>query len=156
AMASWVSLWTVSNFMPGVRLWGFWERAVAWTVSVLYCASWAAWWWLPEAGVAAGLLGVGGGARRGGYRARVSGFARVYRRSDPLGRRQIKWVVYGGYLAVLPSLAFVAVTSLSVWPQAHGYLFAATVTSAAALPLGILVAIAFYGFFDIDRLFSAT
>jgi hypothetical protein len=34
APAFWVSLWIVSDFTPGMRLWGFWERVVAWTVSL--------------------------------------------------------------------------------------------------------------------------
>jgi hypothetical protein len=45
---------------------------------------------------------------------------RAYRASDPLGRRQIKWLVYGGYVGALPALAFAA--SLSLWPEATGYL----------------------------------
>src|SRR5262249_24706669 len=52
--------------------------------------------------------------------------------------------------------SFAFVTSLRFWPEGAVYLLAAAAICSAAIPLGILVAIAFYGFLDIDRLFSAT
>ena len=49
---------------------------------------------------------------------------RVYQRADPLGRRQIKWVVYGFYVGLLPSALLFAVLSLGVSPEWIGALFA--------------------------------
>jgi class 3 adenylate cyclase len=57
----------------------------------------------------------------------------------------------------LSALALVtAVLSLGVVREWVGALFAVGMIALVAIPLGILIAIAFYDFLDIDRLFSAT
>ena len=81
---------------------------------------------------------------------------RVYQRADLLGRRQIKWVVYGFYVGLLPLGLFSAVVALGVVPEWTGGLLVAATIAMVAIPLGVLVSVAFYQFLDIDRLFSAT
>ncbi len=149
-------LWNLNEFLPGLRLWGPGQRAVAWALALLLSASFAAIFWLPDAGLAAVLTGSGGLALAGFFIAFLVALTRVYQRADPLGRRQIKWVVYGFYVGLLPAGLVSAVFSLGVVPEWIGALFAVATIAAVAIPLGILVAIAFYQFLDIDRLFSAT
>ena len=98
----------------------------------------------------------GGLALAGFVIAFLVALTRVYRRADPLGRRQIKWVVYGFYVGLLPCGLFSAVFALGVAPEWIGALCGCCDDCQVAIPLGFLVAIAFYQFLDIDRLFSAT
>jgi len=149
-------LWNLNEFLPGLRLWGRGQRAVASALVLLLSASFAATFWLPNAGLTAVLTGAVGLALAGFFIAFLVALTRVYQRADPLGRRQIKWVVYGFYVGLLPSALVFAVLSLRVSPEWIGALFAVPMIAAVAIPLGILVAVAFYQFLDIDRLFSAT
>jgi hypothetical protein len=154
ALANGLLLWNLNEFLPGLRLWGPGQRAVAWALALLQSALGAAFFWLPHAGLAAlsmlGLVNVGFDV------ASLVALTRVYRRADPLGRRQIKWVVYGFYVALLPGSLWQAVISLGVAPDWIGALATVAYIALVAMPLGLLVAIAFYQFLDIDRLFSAT
>jgi class 3 adenylate cyclase len=149
-------LWNLNEFLPGLRLWGPGQRAVASALALLLSASFAATFWLPNAGLGAALTGSVGIALAGFFIAFLVALTRVYQRADPLGRRQIKWVVYGFYVGLLPAALVFAVLSLGVIPEWTGGFLAVPMIAAVAIPLGILVAIAFYQFLDIDRLYSAT
>jgi class 3 adenylate cyclase len=149
-------LWNLNEFLPGLRLWGPGQRAVAAALVLLLSASFAATFWLPKAGLGAVLMGSVGLALAGFFIAFLVALTRVYQRADPLGRRQIKWVVYGFYVGLLPGGFVLAVFPLGVVPEWIGALNAVAAIPGVAIPLGILVAIAFYRFLDIDRLFSAT
>jgi class 3 adenylate cyclase len=149
-------LWNLNEFLPGLRLWGRGQRAVAWALAVLFSASSAAVFWLPDAGLAVILRKSAGLALAGSTIAGLVALTRVYQRADSLGRRQIKWVVYGFYVAALPAGLYFAVVSLGVVPEWVGALSTIASIAGVAVPLGVLVAIAFYQFLDIDRLFSAT
>ena len=146
-------LWNANEFLPGLRLWGRGQRALAWALALLLSASYAALFWLPDAGLATGSLGL---AIVGFLIASLVAFTRVYQRADPLGRRQIKWVVYGAYVGPLPVALSTAVLTLGLAPEWVSALSAVGAIALVALPLGVLVAVAFYQFLDIDRLFSAT
>jgi hypothetical protein len=148
-----LSLWSLNEFLPGLRLWGPGQRAVAGALALLQSASFAAVFWLPNAGLA---MGSGGLAAIAFVIADLAALTRVYQRADPLGRRQLKWVVYGFYVGLMAVGLVTAVLSLSVVPEWIGALFAVAMIALVAVPLGVLVAIAFYEFLDIDRLFSAT
>jgi class 3 adenylate cyclase len=148
-------LWNLNEFLPGLRLWGPGQRAVAWALAPLLSASFAADFWLPNAGLAVILSSVGL-VLVAFYIAMLVALTRVYQRADSLGRRQIKWVVYGFYVAGLPSVLFFAVVTLGVVPEWIRALAAVQAIVAVTIPLGVLVAVAFYQFLDIDRLFSAT
>ena len=77
----------------------------------------------------------------------------AYRMADPVGRRQIKWVLLGIYLAVaLPALTTaLAATNLSSVP-----LVVVSMATLALIPISIVIAIARYNLFDIDDLINAT
>ncbi len=153
-LANWLLLWNLNEFLPGLRLWGPGQRAVAWALAFLQSASMAAMFWLPNAGFAA--TSMYGLAWLGFAIAFLVALTRVYRRADPRGRRQIKWVVYGFYVALLPLGLYNAAFSLSVVPEWISALMTVAAISPVAMSLGFLVAVAFYQFLDIDRLFSAT
>jgi class 3 adenylate cyclase len=156
AVACGLTLWNVNEFLPGLGLWGPGQRALAWALALLFSAWSVGFFWLPDGRLAAMLMRLGGVAAAGLVIAFLVALMRVYQRADPLGRRQIKWVVYGFYVPMLPLGLFFAVLSRGVAPEWVGALFAVATIAAVAVPLGLLVAIAFYQFLDIDRLFSAT
>jgi class 3 adenylate cyclase len=149
-------LWNVNEFLPGLRFWGRGQRAVAWTLALLLSASFVAGFWSSYAGVAPISMGANGLALVGFAIAMLVALTRVYRSANPLGRRQIKWMVYGSYVGLLPFGLFNAVLMLGIVADWMGALYALAALAGVAMPLGILVAIAFYQFLDIDRLFSAT
>jgi hypothetical protein len=78
---------------------------------------------------------------------------RNFRRANPLGRRQLKWMVYGSYVGIAPVLAAnVAITlNPSLW-----WLHEASMIAVLLMPICICIAILRANFFDIDRLISAT
>jgi class 3 adenylate cyclase len=78
---------------------------------------------------------------------------RNYRRSDPLGRRQLRWVLYGFLVGVLPVAvgSLVPVTAPRFW-WLHEILMSAVVL----LPACMLIAIVRFKLFDVDRLLTAT
>ncbi len=83
---------------------------------------------------------------------------RNYLRSDPIGRRQMKWFVYGGLLgsSVLGLITGLGAVGLGV----PGFEFAEMIEIAffvgVLAPVGLLIAIMRANLFDIDRLISAT
>jgi signal transduction histidine kinase/CheY-like chemotaxis protein len=81
---------------------------------------------------------------------------RNYRRAGPIGRRRVKWLLYGAYIAVVPLI--VARTLTIADPDARWYqwVYVATIIGVVGFPLGTLVAIVRYNLFDIDRLITAT
>ena len=79
--------------------------------------------------------------------------ARAYRRSDAIGRRRLKWFMYGVYVSILPPLAAVAATA--VFPELRVVYFFA-VSALAIPPIFLLISIARFNLFDINRLISAT
>jgi class 3 adenylate cyclase len=78
---------------------------------------------------------------------------RTYRRADPIGRRQIKWVLFGLYAAMFPQV--VALTLMGFDPRFIP-VFEGSQAMLGFFPVAILIAAARYNLFDIDRLISAT
>jgi class 3 adenylate cyclase len=79
-----------------------------------------------------------------------------YRRTDPVGRRQIKWVLYGFYVGLMPfalTSTLGTLPSLVPWREA---LFGISMVFTVACVGGYLIAIVRFHLFDIDRLISAT
>ena len=153
-LAQGLYLWSLSEFLPGLRLWSPRQRALVCILALLQSASSAAEFWLPDPGVAA--ISIGGLVGLGVTIAFLVTMARVYQRADSKGRRQIKWVIYGVYVALLPSGPYNIALSLGIAPDWIGALATVWNIALVAAPLGLLVAVAFYQFLDIDRLFSAT
>jgi len=76
-----------------------------------------------------------------------------YRSTDRVGRRQIKWVVLGTYGAVLPMMLASVLIALDT---RFGGLFYPSFWAFAVFPVFLLISVARYNLFDIDRLLSAT
>jgi len=74
-------------------------------------------------------------------------------RSDPVGRRQIKWHVYGNYLGIVPMLL---VEVLALFRPSLAYLIPIYPIFFVFIPIGLFIGIIRYNLFDIDRLISTT
>ena len=78
---------------------------------------------------------------------------RNYRLSGPLGRRQLRWVVYGLYLGLAPVVASLAIVAIA--PQLW-WLYSVLWNSLGLIPVFLFIAIVRYNLGDVDRLISAT
>jgi class 3 adenylate cyclase len=76
---------------------------------------------------------------------------RNYRRSGPVGRRQLKWVMLGMYLGLVPVLLADAVIAVE---PALWWLHEAAAMAEVVIPAFILIAIVRENLFDIDRLIT--
>lgn len=78
---------------------------------------------------------------------------RNFRRSGPLGRRQLKWVVYGFYVGTVPVLLTDVVTAVApfLW-----WLHEVAAIAEILIPLCVLIAVARFNYFDIDHLITGT
>jgi class 3 adenylate cyclase len=85
--------------------------------------------------------------------AAVGILARNYRRSSPVGRRKIKWIVFGANVAGLWVLlgTLAGIVDPRIWVRAE-----VLWGGVALLPLFVWIAVARYNAFDIDRVISAT
>lgn len=79
-----------------------------------------------------------------------------YFHSSRIGRRRIKWVVFGMYMVLTPWLASALASYIGVPQFDFHRMFEVLVLAQMALPLGILIAVVRFNVFDIDRLLSAT
>ena len=77
---------------------------------------------------------------------------RNYRRADAIGRRQVRWAIYGMYCAMIPPAA---ASALAAWNPQYVPLVFASYGAFALVPIGFLIAIVRYSLFDVDRLISA-
>ena len=78
---------------------------------------------------------------------------RDYRAADAVGRRKLRWVLYGVYLGTFPfGLGWLAY----LFEPALLPLTLYSLAAALFLPLGFLIAIVRHNLLDIDRLISAT
>ena len=139
---------------PSARPLPVWARAQPWVFAIAALALILATGWLPRpAGpFASSALWVTAAVI---YLSMLVGLTRAYRRSDPLERRQIRWILFGLYVSVLPSLVL-AVLNIGHPLLSPDLTAALKGLAAMALPLGFLVAVLGYRFLDIDRLISAT
>ena len=77
-------------------------------------------------------------------------------RADRIGRRQIKWVLLGVYVGVVPIVVTFLLAALRIALPWHGLLFSLSFLLSVSNSLGVLTAIVRYQLYDIDRLISAT
>jgi GAF domain-containing protein len=145
-----LSLWCAYNFHENLKRRNRWVLIAPWFFGIgfalhdlvllpfadpdpsAYSLFFAAW--------AVALLGVGTG---------------TYMRTDLIGRRQIKWILYGIYISIGPYT--IATVGWHLFPEEWLYPVAAGVDFAtAALPICFLVAAFGYRFLDINPLISAT
>ena len=87
------------------------------------------------------------------YIAILAVLARNYLRADALGRRQLRWVALGFYLAFIPAL-FVTLSGVLI-PERFT-LYTLSSIGMPLIPLAFLIAIARYNLFDIDRVIGGT
>ena len=78
---------------------------------------------------------------------------RNYRRAGPTGRRQLKWVLVGLYLASAPPALAAAATLVE--PRL-AWLYEASLLSVVCLPIALVVALGRDHLYDVDRLISAS
>lgn len=76
-----------------------------------------------------------------------------WRRTGPIGRRQIKWVVLGALLALIPPVFAGAITMAE--PE-WAWFYEVSLVSLALLPAGVFVAIVRDHLLDVDRLLTST
>lgn len=89
----------------------------------------------------------------GGFIALLWILSRRYQREDPLGRRRIRWVVFGVYAAVLPPLIG---NALATWDDRFTVLYTASLVALGLIPLSVLISIFKVDLFDVDRALSST
>jgi class 3 adenylate cyclase len=75
-----------------------------------------------------------------------------YRQGDPLARRQLKWVLFGAYCAIVP-LMLAAVSA--AWDPRFTWLVPTSWWLGPIFPLSLVIAVVRFNLFDIDRLISA-
>lgn len=76
-----------------------------------------------------------------------------YRRADPVGRRKLKWMLFGTYCAVAPMVFGYAVAAMD--PRFAPLAFV-TVGATVCFPIFLAIAIVRFDLLDVDRLLSAT
>ncbi|HYV96302.1 MAG TPA: hypothetical protein VE967_02480, partial [Gemmatimonadaceae bacterium] len=80
---------------------------------------------------------------------------RNFRRSGPLGRRQIKWILYAVYAGTLLALiSYAAVGTMPANPPAWTQML--ILLASLGFPVSMLIAVLRSNLFDIDRLLGAT
>jgi class 3 adenylate cyclase len=87
-----------------------------------------------------------------GCLALVGVMTRKYRRADRVARRQIKWVVFGAYCALIPAIV---ATALATFDPRFVWLFVVSTWAFPVFPLSLLISVARFNLFDIDRVLSA-
>jgi class 3 adenylate cyclase len=102
----------------------------------------------PETGLRLNLAGSVAWALAG-----LALLTRNYVRSGPTGRRQIKWVLVGLYLAAAPPALAAGVTLAA--PQL-AWLYEASLLSVICIPIALFVALGRDHLYDVDRLISAS
>jgi hypothetical protein len=159
---AWVGIFTVANgllyplwlrlaqvFPDDVVPEGRWHRIWPWVFTILglfqflyHAGGWFTVGWV-------GLTGT----HALGLAALLALFSRKYRRLDPVARRQVKWVLFGLYCAALPVLVTAAIGFFEprIGPYIHQSMWAASL-----FPAALIVSVARYNLFDIDRLISGT
>jgi len=79
----------------------------------------------------------------------VTLLTRSYRAAGPIGRRQLKWVLVGLWVGLVPALfaGSVALAQPTLW-----WLYETSLGFALVLPLCLFIALARYNLLDVDRL----
>ena len=78
---------------------------------------------------------------------------RAYQRADAIGRRQLRWVLFGTYCAAMPPMVAGLLAAAS---PSFQVLYWMSLSAIACIPLSILISILRFNLFDIDRIISAT
>jgi class 3 adenylate cyclase len=129
-----------------------WQRALPFLVGGLVLFGLTAYRWLPPLLTGRSNRWLDQLAHLIGTFALLGALVRTYSSSDALGRRQLKWVLYGFLVALLPQVVFFSADAAGTWryPDEFRQFF------SLGIPIGFAVAILGFQLFDIDRLISAT
>jgi signal transduction histidine kinase/CheY-like chemotaxis protein len=79
-----------------------------------------------------------------------------YFHANRIGRRRFKWLVFGAYVSTAPWLATSLASYVGLPQLAFHQMFEILMLVQVALPVGILIAVARFNLFDVDRLLSST
>ncbi len=91
-----------------------------------------------------------------GIAALLSIGARNYRRAGPVGRRQVRWILYGIALSSLVMLAAMGLVVIAPRPWPPIEIVTASWTATVFVPACVAIGVVRHNIFDIDRLISAT
>jgi hypothetical protein len=146
-------------FPVSLRFWSFFPddrapsgvfvRVLPWVVGlptgVFALLNFTRWMKLAEWGVPAAVaLGAG---------SVLAAATRKFLGGDLLARRQMKWVLFGVFCAALPA---VLASLAALLDPRLSWLFFASIWAWALFPFFLLVSVARFNLFDVDRLLSAT
>ncbi|MEQ8860857.1 MAG: adenylate/guanylate cyclase domain-containing protein [Pseudomonadales bacterium] len=81
----------------------------------------------------------------------LAALAANYFSSDPVGRRQVRWVLFGFFAAMIPAAVVTGV--VAAYPQQF-LLYTLSGIGFPLIPVGFLIAIVWYDLFDVNRLIS--
>jgi class 3 adenylate cyclase len=115
--------------------------------SGLFTTTWAFGWPLPpRLGLSLSL-----GASLAFIAAVLVELARSYRRASRVGRRQLRWVLFGFYAGLAPA-AFTG--AIAIFAPPLWWLYEASLAAVVAIPVCLFIALARYNLLDIDRLIT--
>jgi len=130
---------------------GRWNRIWPWFIAVafglFFALQFASVMAMRSAEIVVGVTGALGAV------ASVAVITRKYQRADLVARRQMKWVLFGMYCT---GLCLGVAMAAPVLDPRLGWLVFISVSAAPLFPLSILISIARFNLFDIDRIISAT
>lgn len=138
-------------FPRGVAPENGWLRGGIWATLVYGPLYMSAVYGIPW-GLSEGLPVLFFGANAVLYALAPVAFTYSYRRSDRIGRRQMRWVVFGAYCAAAPGILGAL---LVLYDERFFLLWLTSLGAMAVFPVALLIAIARYNLFDIDQLISA-
>ena len=79
-----------------------------------------------------------------------------YGLASPIGKRRIKWLLWGCYVGGLPTLAVLSFPLAGVTPSGYRAALAFAAVALCAIPLGVLLAAVRQQLFDVNKVLSAT
>jgi class 3 adenylate cyclase len=130
-----------------------WQHLLQWAIAIVLGGSNVAWQLTVRSGLWPARLNAAGLSVW--FASMLLGLVLAYRRSGPLERRQLKWVLYGAYVGLLPSATLWVAVAVGA---SFRFLVWQTVSIgfSVAIPIGIVVSVVGYRWLDIDRLISTT
>ena len=132
------------------------QRLLPWLWACLYGAQFAAVIWCAPPLSLRAYLALRAGLVGGWFAALALAARAAYRRADAVQRRQLRWIGYGLYVGAIPLVAAFALHAVGIPPELQRVAYAVGAIALVAMPLGIVVAMVWFDWLDVDRLISAT
>ena len=153
-----LTIWNAQDFTLAARPVPRLHRTFALPSAILFAAAYLNRYWLSYGRTLSDLAAAVAVAALAA--ATIAGLARAYARSEPLERRQIRWLVLGYYVAVVGALfatliGLEVVQSVAGIPNGSVLGRALLAITGMAIPLGLMVSVIGYRWLDIDRLIAA-